>query len=253
MPWLVHRAALDCGAAVVEAERTDELVERRSAEAHVARDIDRTALAAPQRLLQVDADDAAVGRLERRRPGQGGDGGGGRRTGGVDGKSRRASPGRDGSAEIGERRAEIGVGKFAARAELEVLPDAGEAGFAVEASAIHRRFDERRAEPAVLDDQRTRPRPRAFGHRGRGGRRRGASRDRRSWGGASANGFMLQPPDRSNRRCGGPSSGSSANVSAASVPETVGRPAGSAISIAPSNVCSALVIVASPSVSGVRA
>src|ERR1700728_2650181 len=58
-----QRATLDPSAAVVEAQRDGELVERRSAEAHVAPDVDRPALAAAQRLLEVDADDAAVRRL----------------------------------------------------------------------------------------------------------------------------------------------------------------------------------------------
>ena len=41
-------------------------------------------------------------------------------------------------AEIGDRRAEIGVGEFAARAQFEVPPDIGRADFALKAAAIRR-------------------------------------------------------------------------------------------------------------------
>ena len=67
--------------------------------------------------------------------------------------------------------------------------------------------------------------------------------------GSNAKGLVLHPPDGSKTRSGGPSSGPSASVSAASVPETAGRSAASLIASAPSRVCPALVSVASPSVS----
>ena len=66
-----HHAPLDPSAAVGERQRNLELVERRSAEAHVSPDVDRPAPAAAQRLLQVDAEDGAVRRLERGRSGRG--------------------------------------------------------------------------------------------------------------------------------------------------------------------------------------
>ena len=116
-----------------------------SAEAHVAPDVDRPALAAAQRLLEVDADDAAFRRLQRRRSSQRGDGGGGRNARGLDGKSGRAAPGRRRPAEIGERRAEIRVGQFAAGADLEVLSEAGEA-----ASPLRRPpYARRRSDPIL--------------------------------------------------------------------------------------------------------
>ena len=64
--------------------------------------------------------------------------------------------------------------------------------------------------------------------------------------GANAKGFALHLPDGSRTRWGGPSSGSSASVSAASVPEMAGVSAGFAD--CDRRVCPALVSVASPNV-----
>ena len=127
---------LDPRPAVVERERNGELVERRSAEPHVAGDVDRAALAAAQRLLQVDADDPAVRSLERRRPAQVGDCRGRRGTGGLDSQSRPAAPGRDRLAKIDQSGAEVRVGKLGARADIKVLPDPFDAGLAVEAAIV---------------------------------------------------------------------------------------------------------------------
>ena len=137
-----HHGALDPGAAVFQRERNVDLVERRSAEAQVSLDVDRPATAAAQRLLEVDAENGAIRRFERRRPGQAGDRGGGRSAGGLDVKSRSAPPRRHGLGQIGDRGAEVGVDQFAARADLEVPPKMG-GGFALEAAAIGRGVDQK--------------------------------------------------------------------------------------------------------------
>ena len=160
------------------------------------------ALAAAQRLLQVDADDPAVRGLERRRPAQVGDCRGRRGTGGLDSQSRRAAPGRDRLAQIGQSGAEIRVGKLGARADVKVLPDPFDAGLAVEAAIVGGSFDEARAQATVVDDD-------GRGRVGEGlaidvrdGPREGASRRSKAGGCAIANRRALHPPAGSNSRSG---------------------------------------------------
>ena len=243
-PWLViaprSTRARPCG----ERQRNVELVERRSAEPHVAPDVDRPAPAAAQRLLQVDAEDRAVRRLERRCSGRGSR---------SPRRAKRRRPRRRSCApprpvvERAGRNWRIAAPRSASAssarcAHLEVAPDADDGGFALEAAAIGRgRRSELTVELAVRDDHRCGGVSERAGRRRRDGPRTDASRDRRPRGGANAKGFALQPPDGSKSRRGGPRSGSSASVSAASVPETAGRPPASSIASAPSRVCPALV------------
>ncbi len=82
-----HYAALDLSAAVVEPQRNVEPVERSAADAHVSLDVDGPAAAAAQRLLQIDAENGAIRRLERGCAGQACDRGGGRSAGGLKGEA----------------------------------------------------------------------------------------------------------------------------------------------------------------------
>ena len=109
-------------------------------------------MTAAQRFLEVDAKDGAVGRVERGCARQARDHGGGRSAGGLKREFRPAGPSDDRLGEIGDRGAEVGVGEFATRAELEVSPDVGRADFALEAAAISRSLHQRRAELAIRDD-----------------------------------------------------------------------------------------------------
>ena len=68
------------------------------------------------------------------------------------GEFRPAGPGHDRLGEIGDRGAEVGVGEFATRAQLEVSPNIGRADFALEAPAISRSLHQSGAELAIRDD-----------------------------------------------------------------------------------------------------
>ena len=68
------------------------------------------------------------------------------------GEFRPAGPGDDRLGEIGDRGAEVGVGEFAARAQLEVSANVGRADFALEAAAISPSLQQRGADLAIGDD-----------------------------------------------------------------------------------------------------
>src|ERR1700690_3999700 len=109
-------------------------------------------MTAAQRLLEVDAEDGAVRGLERGCARQARDRGGGRSAGALGGEFRPAGPGDDRFGEIGDRGAEVRVGEFATRAELEVSPNVGRADFALKAAAISRTLHQSGAELAIRDD-----------------------------------------------------------------------------------------------------
>ena len=138
-----HHAASDPSAPVVQRQRNVELVKRCSPEAQISLDVDRPAAAAAQGLLQVDAENGAIRRFERRRSGQVRDRSGGRGAGGLSGKLCSAAAGRDGPGEIDDRGAEVGVDEFAMRAHRKVPPNVGGAHFALEAPAISRSFEQK--------------------------------------------------------------------------------------------------------------
>src|ERR1700693_4030119 len=55
-----HDAALDLSAPLVDRQGRLDCVERRTAKAHDSLDVDRLAMAAAQRFLEVDAEDGAI-------------------------------------------------------------------------------------------------------------------------------------------------------------------------------------------------
>jgi hypothetical protein len=109
-------------------------------------------MTAAQRLLEVDAEDGAVRRLERGCARQARDPGGGRSARGLECEFRPAGPGDDRLGEISDRGAEVGVGEFATRVQLEVSANIGRADLALEAPAISRSLYQRGAKLAIRDD-----------------------------------------------------------------------------------------------------